>query len=155
MKNFTLIISRHVKFHLFCFLWKTTFEHREVAIENKTSISAISYQETRRVRQRTGAHGWQSLSSLSRQTSDKHQKFLDRYLVCQENFGFYYIQQGQISDKCRIYRIYQIYLFIQLKRIFIYLFQKVQIIFRYISTQGWSWYMQRDMLCKVIIIIIF
>ena len=31
-----------------------------------TSISAISYQETRRVRQRTGAHGWQSLSSLSR-----------------------------------------------------------------------------------------
>ena len=99
-----------------------TFEHREVAIENKTSISAISYQETRRVRQRTGAHGWQSLSSLSRQTSDKHQKFLDRYLVCQENFGFYYIQQGQISDKCRIYRIYQIYLFIQLKRIFIYLF---------------------------------
>jgi hypothetical protein len=31
-----LIISRHVKFHLFCFLWKTTFEHREVAIEIKT-----------------------------------------------------------------------------------------------------------------------
>ena len=31
-----------------------------------TSISAISHQETRRVRQRTGAHGWQSLSSLSR-----------------------------------------------------------------------------------------
>ena len=31
-----------------------------------TSISAISYQETRSVRQRTGAHGWQSLSSLSR-----------------------------------------------------------------------------------------
>ena len=31
-----------------------------------TSISAISYQETRSVRQRTDAHGWQSLSSLSR-----------------------------------------------------------------------------------------
>jgi hypothetical protein len=31
-----------------------------------TSVSAISFQETRNVRQRTGAHGWQSLSSLSR-----------------------------------------------------------------------------------------
>ena len=31
-----------------------------------TSISAISCQETRRVRQRTGARGWQSFSSLSR-----------------------------------------------------------------------------------------
>ena len=31
-----------------------------------TSISATSRQETRRARQRAGAHGWQSLSSLSR-----------------------------------------------------------------------------------------
>ena len=34
--------------------------------DEMTSISAISHQETRRVRQRTGAHDWQSLSSLSR-----------------------------------------------------------------------------------------
>ena len=34
--------------------------------DEMTSISAISHQETRRVRQRTGARDWQSLTSLSR-----------------------------------------------------------------------------------------
>ena len=56
--NFTIhFISLHITSH---------HNDAEDDEDELTSISAISYQETRRARQRTGAHGWQSLSSLSR-----------------------------------------------------------------------------------------